>query len=368
MSKIVIDARIINSSTGRYIEKLLNNLENIDKINKYYILVPKKDLNFYRPRNSNFSIIEANFDSYSLEEQLGLLKLLNQIKPDLVHFCMPQQPILYRGRAVTTVHDLTLFKTYNSDKNWFIYKFKQLIGRFVFYIVGHKSSHIICPSNYTKNEYAKFAKISADKITVTYEGCDFANVEPKTYEPLQNNDFIMYVGQQSDYKNIRRLMMAHQNLIKTMPNLKLALVGRLDGKNGKPLKINQKWASDQDFKNIIYTDYVDDAQLRWLFEHCATYVFPSLMEGFGLPGLEAMASKAPVVSSNATCLPEIYGNSAYYFDPTNVAEMTAAIRDVITNKEIRDRLIKEGSKTVKKYSWHDMSKQTLDVYNQVLNN
>ncbi|NTW61159.1 glycosyltransferase family 1 protein, partial [Candidatus Saccharibacteria bacterium] len=121
MKHIVIDARIINSSTGTYVERLLSNLEKIDNNNQYTILVPTKDLNYWQPTNPNFKVIAADFANYSLSEQIRLKKLLDQIKPDLVHFCMPQQPVFYKGNHVTTFHDLTLLKTYNSDKNWLIY-------------------------------------------------------------------------------------------------------------------------------------------------------------------------------------------------------------------------------------------------------
>src|SRR3990167_9724645 len=134
MSHIAIDARIINSSTGRYVERLIHYLEKVDTENTHSILVRTKDLDFYKPTNPRFVIEEANFSDYSFNEQLGLLKLLNKLKPDLVHFCMPQQPILYRGKHVTTVHDLNLLKTYNSDKNWLVFHAKQLVGRFVFKI------------------------------------------------------------------------------------------------------------------------------------------------------------------------------------------------------------------------------------------
>jgi len=360
--KIAIDARIINSSTGRYVERLIHHLEKIDSKNQYFILVLKKDLNFYKPTNSNFKIIEADFDSYSMAEQFGLLKLLNQLKPDLVHFCMPQQPVLYRGAHVTTVHDLNLLHTYNSDKNFIIYKLKQLVGRFVFYYIAHSSAHIITPSNYTRDEYAKFAHIKPSKITVTYEAADLSNITPKPYKPLQDKKFLLYVGQQSDYKNIRRLMQAHQQLRQQHPDLLLVLVGRLSGKNGVPLVQNRDWAVKQGFEGIVFTDFLPDNQLQWAFQHCATYCFPSLMEGFGLPPLEAMAAGAPVASSNATCLPEVNGNAAHYFDPLDVNDMAAKINDVLTNPALRRHLIKAGKEHVTQFSWGKMAKQTLAVY------
>ena len=103
MSHIVIDARIINSSTGTYVERLLFYLQKIDKINKYTVLVPSKDKDFWKPTANNFSIVTADFANYSLSEQIGLKKLLDKLSPDLVHFCMPQQPIFYNGLHIIQI-------------------------------------------------------------------------------------------------------------------------------------------------------------------------------------------------------------------------------------------------------------------------
>ena len=119
--------------------------------------------------------------------------------------------------------------------------------------------------------------------------------------------------------------------------------------------------------DVDFLDWVSDAQLKWLYQNCLAYVFPSLSEGFGLPGLEAMLEGSPVVSSDATCLPEIYGNAAHYFDPYDIKDMATKINSVLTNKKLRDRLIETGKSQVKKYSWKKMAEQTLEVYNSVLN-
>ncbi len=363
---IAIDARIINSSTGRYVERLLHYLEQLDKTNTYYILVPTKDLDYFKPQNPNFKMMAADFANYSFAEQIGFKKFLNQLHPDLVHFCMPQQPILYEGAHVTTVHDLTLLNTYNSDKNWLVYKAKQLVGQYVFKRVGQTSAHIITPTNYVKKAYSDFAKISSSKITVTYEGCELSTTRPKEYPPLKDKKFILYVGQQSSYKNIRRLMQAHQQLLQKHPDLLLVLVGRLTGKNAKPLLANQAWAKKQGYKGIEYTGFLPDEQLLWCMQHTQAYVFPSLSEGFGLPALEAMAAGAPVVSSNSTCLPEVYGNATIYFDPKNTNQMAAKILEVLDNPKLSAELIKKGREQAAKYSWRKMAKQTLEVYNKVL--
>lgn len=366
MSRIVIDARNISTTTGRYAERLVHYLEELDKTNEYLVLVPTKDLSFHTPSNPHFKMVACDYPWYSFSEQLGFRRFLESLKPNLVHFCMPHQPVFFSRPHITTVHDLTLLKTYNSDKNFFVFRAKQLVGRYVFKAIAHTSAHIICPTHFVKNEYAKYAHIPPDKITVTYEGATTADVTAQAYTPLAGKKYIMYVGQQSDYKNIRRLMRAHQQLRIQHPDLLLVLVGSLSGKNGAPLVGNKKWAASQGFKGVIYTDFLPDPQLRWVYEHCQAYVFPSLMEGFGLPALEAMAAGAPVVSSNATCLPEVYGNAAHYFDPLSVEDMANTINDVVSNGDLRQQLIQRGRAQAATYSWRRMAEETLVIYNKVL--
>jgi glycosyltransferase involved in cell wall biosynthesis len=357
MSHIAIDARIINSTSGRYVERLLTYLEQVDKTNVYTILVPTKDLSYWEPTNPNFTVIAADFANYSVAEQIGLRTLLKKIKPDLVHFCMPQQPVFLGIPHVTTFHDFTLVKTYNSDKNWLVFHAKQLIGKWVFKHVARTSEKIIVISEYTKKELLAFTGVPEEKAVLTYESAEVRTTASRPYQsPFKQ--YILYVGQQSDYKNIKRLGDAHQKLLSANPELGLILVGKLNDS----AKNNKTYFESKDYKNILFTDFIEDDQLNWLYDHAAAYVFPSLMEGFGLPGLEVMTHGTPLVSSNATCLPEIYGEAAKYFDPLNVDDMARAINEVLSNESLRLELVKNGYNQVKKYSWKTMAEQTNQVY------
>ena len=382
MKKIVIDARGYSTTTGRYARKLIEYLEELEagkSDREYVVLLFPDEFEKYVPKNPRFSKLVADFAHYSFAEQIGLLFLLNKLKADLVHFTMPQQPVFYRGKTITTVHDLILIKTFPGNRNKAVYKLKQLIGGFVFRQIANKSTAIITPTKFTKSEYITFLSKTgfipatginpvgniSDKIQVTYESADAVTSKLAPYPALVDKEFIMYVGQQSNYKNLRRLMEAHQQLLTTHPQLQLVLVGKL-GEYGDQSK---KWAEQQNFKNIVFTGFVEsDAQLAWLYKNVQAYVFPSLMEGFGLPALEAMAHGAPVVSSNATCLPEVYGDAAHYFDPEDVSDMTRAISEVLDDDKLRSELIKKGTKQLKKYSWKKMAKQTLDIYIAALRN
>jgi glycosyltransferase involved in cell wall biosynthesis len=358
---IAIDARIINSSTGRYVERLVTYLQEVDTENEYSILVPTKDKDFWKPRNANFTVRTVDFDNYSFAEQTGFKKYLKKLNADLVHFCMPQQPLGYKGNKVTTFHDLTLLKTYNSDKNWFVFHAKQKVGKYVFKKVIENNNELIAISKFTQKELADFAPESIGKTNLIYDAADVLQIAPKKYD-LPFKKYILYVGQQSDYKNIKRLGDAHQILLAKYPDLGLVLVGR---KNASALA-NEKYFNGRNYQNILFTDFVEDPQLIWLYTHASAYIFPSLMEGFGLPGLEAMGYGTPVVSSNATCLPEVYGQAAHYFNPTDTSDMAEAIDQVLSNDKIRTRLSKAGYKQIKKYSWKKMAKETHAVYMRVL--
>ncbi|MDB5179817.1 MAG: glycosyl transferase, group 1 [Candidatus Saccharibacteria bacterium] len=361
MAHVAIDARIINSTTGRYIERLLTYLQEIDHTNVYSVLVRAKDENFWKPTAHNFMIKVADFDNYSIAEQIGFKRFLKKLSPDLIHFAMPQQPVFYKGKKVTTFHDLTLVKTYNSDKNWLVFHAKQLVGKSVFKKVAKDSNHIIAISKFTKKELLEFTEAEDKDVTVIYESSDVNLGASKAYK-LPYKKYLLYVGQQSDYKNIKRLGDAHQKLLKTYPDLGLVLVGK---KNASALA-NETYFTKKGYKNIVFTDFVEDTQLNWLYAHATAYIFPSLMEGFGLPGLEAMGHGTPVVSSDATCLPEIYGKAAHYFDPTNTDDIARAITEVLGNEKLRQKLSIDGYEQIKKYSWKKMAEQTLKVYETAL--
>ena len=359
---IVIDARVINSGTGTYVLKLLEHLQDIDATNRYTILVPSKDLGYWQPRNKNFSLMAADFANYSLNEQVGFKRLLDHLAPDLVHFCMPQQPVLYAGKHVTTMHDMTLLNTYNSDKNWLVFHIKQFIGRFVWRYIAKTNEYMIAISENTKREYQEFCHIPNEKIPVVYEAAEVSPKQQLTPYPVPFEQFIMYVGQQPDYKNLRRLAEAHQQLLATHPGLGLVFVGRMNDDT----KINKALYEKRGYKNIHFTGFIDDTQRDWLFTKAEAYVFPSLMEGFGLPPLEAMAYGTPVVSSNASCMPEILGDAAEYFNPKDVDDMAHAIDRVLSDPALRKEMAEKGLDQVKKYSWQHTAEQTHAIYMKVL--
>lgn len=174
--------------------------------------------------------------------------------------------------------------------------------------------------------------------------------------------YLLYVGNAYPHKNLERLLKAFKLILDKKPYLNLILVGKMDyfyqrlGKLAKKLGLKD---------NIIFIGQVSDKELDWLYSNALIYVFPSLNEGFGLPGLEAMSKNLPVVCSNHGPLPEIYGSAAVYFNPEDIKEMASIILKVINNNKLMKKLKIFGQKQVKKYSWQKCAQETLNVYESI---
>lgn len=357
--KIAIDARESGTSTGRYVDSLIQNLlDNRD--HEYTLLLKKHRLNIYGDLPKNFRAIECNYKEFTFGEQLGYAWMLYRLNADLVHFPLANHPILYFKKSVIGILDLTTLRFYNPAKNRYVFWIKQKVYALVILIATIKAKHIITISNYVRDDIVKNFHVRESKITTTYNSADSLPTPAKPVDGLLNKRFIMYVGRHQPHKNLERLIRAHQILLKNFPELVLAIVGKEDDAT-KVLRTKIPGSN-----NVVFTGFVGDDQLRWLYEHTSSYVFPSLSEGFGLPGLEAMVHGAPVASSNATCLPEIYGDAVLYFDPMNIDDIAEKIETIINNKEVRNDLVRKGKIQAAKYSWKRMAEQTLGVYEEAL--
>jgi len=366
--KILIDARELRTSSGRYVERLLHYLQQIDHEHDYVILLKPQDINEWEVTNPKFQKVVCPYKEFTFSEQTKLYKQIKNINPDLVHFTFVQQPVRYHGRTVTTIQDLTTTRFRNPTKNWLLFTIKQLIYKWVNVYVAQKSTALITPTEFVKKDIAAYAHVPLKKITVTYESADPIPDSPTPLKNIQDHNlqyskYIMYLGRPLPHKNLWRLIEAFALLRKQHPDLLLVLAGKKDA----AYDLIQHQAQKKGLiDGILFTGFVSEAEMKWLYLHCAAYVFPSLSEGFGLPALEATLNGAPIASSNATCLPEVYGDAAHYFDPLSVDDMAEKINDILIDEPLRQKLIAAGKKQAAKYSWKRMAEQTLDVYKEVL--
>lgn len=360
---MVIDARESGTSTGRYVDKLIENLHKLKPGQEIIILTKSPRLTFFKEVAPTFKVIRSDVKEFSFAEQLKLRRQIKKLEPDLVHFTMTQQPVLYRANKLTTIHDLTTARFDNPAKFGPLFKFKQAVYRFVIKSAAKRSRAVIVPSRFIKQDVSRFSGIPAGKIAVTYEAADRIEARPEPLSRLQGKRFIMYVGRATPHKNLDRLVAAFELLTKKYPDLYLVLAGKSDASYKK---IGELVTQRRLAHSVVFPGHVSEGELRWLYENTAAYVFPSLSEGFGLPSLEAMLHGAPVISSNATCLPEINGQAALYFDPLSVKEMASRIDKVLSDSQLRSQLVGKGRIQAAKYSWKRMAGQTLKIYEAAL--
>jgi glycosyltransferase involved in cell wall biosynthesis len=363
---IVIDARIRQASSGRPLAQLIDHLQDLDSFHRYTILIKPGDP--LKLRKSNFTALPCPYPQFSLNplHELGFAWQLYQLKPDLVHFGMTQQPLLYFGNIVTMTHDLTMFRfVRQGDTPLPIYKIKLGLYSFMMRWSHMKSKKITVPTKWVAQDVAKFQPGVADKLIVTYESGELPETG-KARKPGaigEKDAFIMYLGTAFPHKNLERLVAAFDILHRSHPELRLVLVGK---KEKHYEELAQQVGKHPSAANIIITGFLPDEEAKWLYEHCQAYVFPSLSEGFGLPALEAMGYGAPVASSNATCLPELYGDAAHYFDPTKPSDIAARVDEVLRDNQLRTRLTKKGQQQAKLYSWRKFTEDTLIIYKELL--
>lgn len=364
MKHIVIDARVRRDSTGRVVDRLIDHLQNLDSKHRYTVLLSPGDT--WKPTAENFKTITCKYGQFSFNplEQFGFAWQLYRLKPDLVYFAMTQQPLLYFGKIITMTHDLTMFRFARAGKYpRIVHAIRMVLYHILFRFSHYKSTKIIVPTRYVAKDLAKYQPSTAKKTVVIYEASDhLANIKTMPLKGVKK-PFIFHVGSPFPHKNIKRLLQAFEIVKEQQPDLTLVI----GGKKEHYFKKLEKWAKKSPVKkSIVFYGYVTDEEMRWMHKNALGYVLPSLSEGFAIPGLEAMANGCPLISSNATCLPEVFGKAAHYFDPYDVPDIARATQEVLRSEPLRKSLIKKGHARVNKFSWEKMAKETLALYNEVL--
>lgn len=361
--KIAIDARMYSwPGIGRYTKHLLAELEKLPSNHEFIVLLRSSDLNNYNPGNNNFTKKVADFEPFSFSEQLSFAWFLYKLKVDLVHFTHVNHPVFYLRKRITNIHDLTLLKYKNTKGNPVRYMIKQIGFRFALRHAIYSSKYVVTISNYVRKSILTRYHVRSRRFVTTYPAVDILSAQPKIIPRLKDAKFILYVGSAYPFKNLDRLVDAFSQL--HQQNLDLHLV--FAGKQDYFYKQLQSRVRDSKIQNVLFLGFVPDGQLLWLYKNAQAFVFPSLSEGFGLPGLEAMSQGLAVASSKASCLPEIYGQSAHYFDPEDANDISRKINDVLGDSNLKGRLVKSGYSRVRKYSWRKMAEQTLEIYNKAL--
>lgn len=332
--RIGIDGRLIEETgVGRYIRNLTTQLSRLDKHNEYVVFLRRKSYQSFRPPNIRWNKVLADVPWHSVTEQLTMPGILTKANLDLLHVPYFNVPIFYPGRMIATIHDLTILH-FDTGKAttlpWVLYKLRRAGYRLVLWAGLMRVKKIIAVSNTTKKDIVQSLGVDPSKIIVTYEGVDIKKTNDKR---LIQEPYFLYVGNAYPHKNLEILLDAVKQL-----QTKLVLVGK----------------EDYFYRRLHVTPItVTDRELASLYIHAKALIFPSLMEGFGLPALEALSVGCPVICSDIPVFHEILGDAATFFDPMDPDDLV---------KKLKSDLPRAETFLDKKYSWEIMAKQTLDVY------
>lgn len=369
--KIGIDARFVGpqgTGLGKYTEKLILNLTQLDKKNKYVIFLRQENWNYLNLTNhNNFTKVFADVPWYSVMEQTKMPQILNSQNLDLLHVPHFNAPIFYRKKFIVTIHDLIHHKfseTSATTKNPIIFKLKRFGYTKVIENAIYKSQKIITPSKFVKEDIAKNFNLDPKKITVTYEAAEEEYFNNKTPHTTSQNPTLLYVGNAYPHKNLNNLLDAIKILILKfkIDNFKLIIVSPRDVFSKRlEAEIENRGLKEK----VELKGYLAPNELSKLFQKSTAYVFPSLSEGFGIPGLNAMASNLPLIASDIPVLKEIYGAAPLYFNPNDPEDIAQKIKTVLSNDKLRNELAKKGLVQSKKYSWQKMAQETLNLYESV---
>ena len=362
--KILIDGRLYgpeNAGLGRYINNLVSELSKSDSENEYTLLLRKKYFDSLSLPN-NWKKVLADFRHYSFREQLILPDLIKKENPDLVHFPHFNVPVRYNGKYVVTIHDLLMHKQIGLSATTLsapIYFLKRLSYRFVFDTAIRKSSAIIVPSFAIKKELEKMYRGVSEKINVTYEGLD---EKISTEKGIRiNSPYFVYTGNAYPHKNLKRLIQAVVHLNNSRSKKVYLVIASARNVFTSRVESIIRQLKAGDFVKLL--GFVPDNELGSLYKNSLGFVFPSLSEGFGLPGLEAMNAGTILLASEIQVFKEIYNSHAVYFNPLDFSSIEKTMRNVLEmepNK--RKKMIENGQEFAKRYSWAKMAKETLKIY------
>ncbi len=367
--KIGLDLRMLNGGSGisRYIGELSEQILTLDKKNEYVLFFNRlDDATKLKYEKFGKKMVETNIPHYSLGEQLYLPRFFKKEKLDLVHFPHFNVPVLYTGKFVTTIHDLTHTKFPGRKKSHF---FSRLAYNLVVFNAIKRAKKIIAVSQSTKNELQEYFN-AADKAQVIYEGIhenyrvmDRDQALAKIANGLKiTKPFILYVGVWRRYKNLPTLARVFNHLVEKGFDIELVLAGEPD-----PFypEIQAQVQGIKHKDRVRAVGRVSDEDLNYLYNSCLLFVLPSLAEGFGLTALEAAACGAPVAASDIPTLREVLGQGAEFFDPNNEQNMIDVIVSLLDNPNRREELANGALSRSKHFSWKQAAEETIALYESI---
>ncbi|MFK7000123.1 glycosyltransferase family 1 protein [Flavobacterium oreochromis] len=359
--------RVFHNKTGlgNYSRDSIRILASFFSENEYYLYNPKKantNLFFFKRDNIKERLPSSNFyrKFYNLWRQFGILSDLKRDQIDLFHGLSGELPrgLEKKGiKSIVTIHDL-IFVRYPElypffDRKIHFYKFKK---------AAQQADIIIAISEQTKQDIINFLNIPASKIKVIYQGCQ--NVFKKNYtDEVQDKvikkfnlpkQFVLNVGTLETRKNALNIVKAIKDI-----NTHLVLVGR---ETPYTQQIHEYIKNHQIQNKVSFLKNVSNEELAILYQKASVFVYPSIFEGFGIPIIEALFSKTPVITTNSGVFPEAGGPDSLYINPNSVQEIKEKIEWILNNPNEAEVISKKGFEYAQQFTDEVIAKNLMNCY------
>lgn len=365
--------RAVKNGTGlgNYSRYVLESLcKHADADDKFIVYSPKGKMNAWMQRimdtfSPQISLIINSSIFASVWRTFGVTHDAEKDGAEIFHGLSNELPLNIaksKMKSVVTIHDLIFRKMPECykfiDRKIYDYKFRK---------AAENSDVVIAVSERTKKDIVELYHIDADKIKVVYQGCDAqfakeisadekARVAEKYNLPQR---YILNVGSIETRKNALQIVRALKDIDETVS---LVIVGRRTKYASKIDEYVKANGLDARIKIISGIDFKD---LPAVYAQAEVFVYPSFYEGFGIPIVEALNTGVPVVAATGSCLEEAGGDSSIYVNPNDDKEMSDAINRVLTDSELREKMIADGKEYAKRFSEEQCAKETFDIYKEL---
>ncbi len=370
--KIGIDARFYGprvggGGIGRYVAELVSHLQNLDHKNEYILFLKKENFHECVITNPKFHKELIDVHWYGLKEQLVMPKAIRRAGVDFMHYPHWNVPIFSRVPFMVTIHDLIMIEepksAHATTHSSLIHGFKYAAFRTVLENAIHRSRHIITVSDYSKNSVLKHFRVKDKKITSipngiipAINGSAISLTKLGVYDP-----YFLYVGSAYPHKNLVMMLHAFSIFAQKHRYVQMVIAGRRDVFSHKLENEAREIGIPTD--QIRFIDFPSDEEVAALYKNTKLFIYPSRIEGFGMPPLEALAHGSPVAAAHAASLPEVLGDAAHYFDPDDIEKLAKIMQQALKPSNEFAEKIAIGKERAAGYTWKKSAEKVLELYN-----
>jgi len=361
---VAIDARMLGySGIGTYLRNLLENLATIENDCVFEVICSRNGALRALPPDK-FRFVPAKSPIYSLSEQWEIARLARHAQ--VLHSPHYNAALRYRGKLIVTIHDLI----HVTDPTFKRTLAAWLYARPMFHLVARKAVRIIANSEFTRQQIVEHLGVSPSKVVVVYLGVndhfcphDRGQAVLRVFSLLGlKRPYILFVGNLKPHKNLTTLIHAFAQISAHRDfDHQLVILG--DDRKWKSGLVREceKLGIEE---RVLFAPYVPYEDLPLVYGAAEILVIPSLIEGFGLPVLEAMACGTPVACSRSASLPEVAGDAAEYFEPSSAEDLAAAMERVLRSSQLQETMRLKGLERVKLFSWEECARRHCRVYRE----